>query len=248
MLTVGVDLAAEPETTAIACLDWSRGRASLRDLVLGAGDDQIVEAIKQADKAGIDCPLGWPAPFVEFVSAHQHGNVNVPPGLPGRDWRRRLAYRLTDLAAHEVTGRWPLSVAADRIGRTAMRAAGLLARLAADGDPVDRTGTGVVVEVYPAASLRQWGLPSVGYKGKANLAVLGDVVDQLRTAADWLDLDPGEALCRSSDHTVDAIIAALTARAAAQGLVTVPGADQLDTARSEGWIAIPTSPISSLNG
>jgi hypothetical protein len=30
---------------------------------------------------------------------------------------------------------------------------GLLARLAAAGQPVDRSGTGVVVEVYPAAAL-----------------------------------------------------------------------------------------------
>jgi hypothetical protein len=102
-------------------------------------------------------------------------------------------------------------------------------------------------EVYPAASLQQWRLPSTRYKRKANLAGLADLVDQLKKAADWLDLDAREALCRASDHAIDAIVAALTARAAAQGLVTVPAADQLDTARSEGWIAIPTSPISSLN-
>jgi predicted nuclease with RNAse H fold len=247
MLTVGVDLAAEPEGTAIARLEWSHGRAGLRDLVLGANDQQIVDAIKRADKAGIDCPLGWPRSFVEFVSTHQHGNVTVPVHLAGRDWRRHLAYRLTDLAVHESTRRWPLSVAADRIGHTAMRAAGLLARLAADGEPVDRTGAGVVVEVYPAASLRRWGLPSTRYKRKANLAGLAELVDQLKKAADWLDLGAREALCRASDHAIDAVVAALTARAAIQGLVTVPAADQLDTARSEGWIAIPTSPISSLN-
>jgi predicted nuclease with RNAse H fold len=183
MLTVGVDLAAQPEGTAIACLDWSPGRASVRSLVVGAHDDQIVEAIRQADKAGIDCPLGWPVLFVEFVTAHQHGNVRIPPDLLGRDWRRRLAYRLTDLAVHETTGQRPLSVAADRIGHTAMRAAGLLARLAADGHPVDRTGTGVVVEVYPAASLRRWGLPYRGFKGPKNFTPLGDLVDRLRRAA-----------------------------------------------------------------
>lgn len=127
MLTVGVDLAAQPERTAIAYLGWSAGRASLRGLVVGANDDTIVEAVRQADKVGIDCPLGWPVPFVEFVTAHQAGNVSIPPDLPGRDWRRRLAYRLTDLAVREATGQRPLSVAADRIGHTAMRAAGLLA-------------------------------------------------------------------------------------------------------------------------
>jgi hypothetical protein len=48
----------------------------------------------------------------------------------------------------------PLSVATNRIGLAATRCAGLLARLAADGRPVDRAGTGVVVEVYPAAALK----------------------------------------------------------------------------------------------
>jgi predicted nuclease with RNAse H fold len=248
VLTVGVDLAAESEGTAIACLEWSPGHARLRGLLLGAEDRQILEVVKRADKAGIDCPLGWPAPFIEFVSAHQHGNVAVPAELAGRDWRRRLAYRCTDVAVHELTGRWPLSVAADRIGHTAMRAAGLLARLAADGQPVDRAGAGVVVEVYPAASLQRWGLPSRGYKRKANLGVLNDLVDRLTKAAPWLDLDAAKALYRSSDHAIDAIVAALTARAAAQGLVTMPTAEQLEPARIEGWIAVPKSSISSLNG
>jgi hypothetical protein len=106
----------------------------------------------------------------------------------------------------------------------------------------------VLVEVYPAASLRQWGLPSKGYKRKANLAVLSDLIDQLKKAADWLDLGAFEPLCRASDHAIDATVAALTARAAGRHIVTVPGADQLDTIRTEGWIAIPTSPISSLTG
>jgi len=246
MLTVGVDLAAEPAGTAIAYLEWSPGRASLRDLVIGATDKMIVEAVGQADKAGIDCPLGWPVPFVEFVTAHQNGTVSVPPDLAGRDWRRALAYRLTDLAVHQTTGQRPLSVAADRIGHTAMRAAGLLARLATKGHPVDRTGTGVVVEVYPAASLRCWQLPHQGYKNPKHIAVLGELVNRLSKAAPWLDLAAGQTHCRSSDHALDAIIAALTARAAAQGLVTAPAGDQLQTARREGWIAIPTSPIKDL--
>jgi predicted nuclease with RNAse H fold len=180
VLTAGVDLAARPEGTAIAYLEWSLGRASLRGLVIGANDQTIVEAVRQADKVGIDCPLGWPVPFVEFVAAHQRGNASIPPDLPGRDWRRRLAYRRTDLAVREATEQRPLRVAADRIGHTAMRAAGLLARLAAAGHPVDRTGTGVVVEVYPAASLRCWELLHQGFKGAKNLTALGELVDRLQ--------------------------------------------------------------------
>lgn len=246
MLTVGVDLAAEPERTAIAWIDWSAGTAVVRDLVLGADDDHVIEAIMQADKAGIDCPLGWPAPFVEFVSAHHAGDAAAPEDVAGRDWRRQLAFRLTDLAVRKETGLVPLSVAADRIGHTAMRAAGLLARLARQGCPVDRRGDGVVVEVYPAASLRQWGLPCRGYKREKNLANLGELVDQLQAAADWLALGFYETVCRSSDDAVDAVIAALTARAAARGLATRPDHEQGMVARTEGWIALPISRLNEL--
>jgi hypothetical protein len=102
------------------------------------------------------------------------------------------------------------------------------------------------VEVYPAASLRCWELPHQGFKGAKNLTALDELVARLQQAAPWLDLAGYETDCRSSDHALDAVVAALTARAAAQGLVTVPGIDQLDAARSEGWIALPTSPISDL--
>jgi hypothetical protein len=70
-------------------------------------------------------------------------------------------------------------VAADRIGHAAMRCAALLAELADNGQPVDRVGTGVVVEVYPAASMRRWDITSTGYQGSNGKAA----VDHLRWAA-----------------------------------------------------------------
>lgn len=75
-----------------------------------------------------------------------------------------MAFRTTDAAVRELTGQRliPLSVAADRIGHTAMRCASLLAALASGGMQVDRVGTGLVVEVYPAASLWSWQLPHRG--------------------------------------------------------------------------------------
>jgi len=240
VLTVGVDLAAEPAGTAVATIEWSPGAAALREVVVGADDEVLLDRIGRAAKAGIDCPLGWPAAFVEFVRAHHDGHVTVPAGVAGLVWRRRLAYRVTDEVVRTATGRLPLSVAADRIGHTAMRAAGLLSALARAGRPVDRAGTGVVVEVYPAASLRIWGLPGNRYKGTANLARLADLVDGLAERAGWLDLGPYEALCRRSDHAVDAVVAAIAARCAAIGAATEPAADQRRAANTEGWIALPT--------
>jgi len=49
--------------------------------VVGANDETIVEAVRQADKARIDCPLGWPVPFVEFVTVPQARQRELPPDL-----------------------------------------------------------------------------------------------------------------------------------------------------------------------
>ena len=81
----------------------------------------------------------------------------------------------------------PLSVSADKIAHVALRCAVLLARLDAAGHPVDRSSAGPVVEVYPAASLRSWGLYRPGYKQAAKPDVLGCLVDDLRARAQWLD-------------------------------------------------------------
>ena len=179
MLTVGVDLAAEPVNTAVTRILWTSGRAEIQGLVIGADDAVLVAEIGVADKAGIDCPLGWPRRFVEFVAQHQAGAFVAPVDVVGRDWRRLLANRETDLVTRDVVGLVPLSVAADRIGLAAMRCAGLLARLAAEGRPVDRSGAGVVVEVYPAAALKHWELPFRGYKGAVNAGVRDEMVDRL---------------------------------------------------------------------
>ncbi|MFB9471504.1 DUF429 domain-containing protein [Nonomuraea salmonea] len=246
VLTAGVDLAAEPPRTAVAWLDWSPGRAHLTRLDLGADDATCLEAMLTADKTGIDCPLGWPAPFIDFITAHRAGTVRVPPGVPGLTWRRALTHRLTDHVVQARTGLRPLSPSADRIGHTTMRCAALLAALAGQGHPVDRRGTGAVVEVYPAACLKLWSLPHQGYKRTRNLTSLGTLVDRLRDSAPWLDLGSYEARCRVSDDALDAVICALAARAAALGRTTTPSPEESPTAATEGWIALPTIPLTDL--
>jgi predicted nuclease with RNAse H fold len=246
MLTVGVDLAAEAERTAVAWIEWSGGRARICEVVCGADDQVVAAAIAGAQKAGIDCPLGWPDEFVAFVAAHQEGHVTVPGDLTGREWRRRLTLRLTDRVVHAETGLTPLSVSADRIGHVALRCAGLLALLAGQGVAVDRRGTGTVVEVYPSASLKIWGLPHRGYKRPADADALGDLVGRLLAAAPWLDPGGTESLCRRSHDATDAVVAALTARAVSRNLTSVPAAGQEAAAKTEGWIAVPVAPLSHL--
>jgi predicted nuclease with RNAse H fold len=246
MITVGVDLSAESDNTVVACLEWTAAGASLTDLILRADDDAIVDALLRADKAGIDCPLGWPDEFVDFVVAHRTGQAVAPEDVAGREWRRRLAYRRTDDDVRSRTGLVPLSVATNLLGLTAMRCSSLLARLAAVGRPVDRSGQGVVVEVYPAASLNRWGLRSQGYKKSANAHVLAQLVADLRQHAGWLDLNVHEDTCKQNDDAFDAVIAAITARAAATGMTFSPDESQKAAAATEGWIAIPSAPLSDL--
>ncbi|TDD66817.1 DUF429 domain-containing protein [Jiangella aurantiaca] len=248
MRTVGVDLSAEPAGTAVATVEWAGGGVVVTGLAERAGDDVVIEAVAGAAKSGIDCPFGWPLPFVEFVSGHRDGHVSGHPTLVGRDWRRELANRTTDEVVRSDTGLIPLSVAADRIGHAALRCAWLLAQLSRRGLDVHRAGTGAVVEVYPAASLKVWGLRHRGYKGGPNRTARDDLVTALRDAAPWLDLGPYDDVCRRSDHALDAVVAALSARAAALGLVTVPAGDQIEKARVEGWIAVPTCGLADLPG
>jgi predicted nuclease with RNAse H fold len=239
VLTSGVDLSAEDTRTCMATIEWAASAATVVELRTKVSNAVIVESAHCVTKAGIDCPFGWPVPFVEFVAGHDRGDARARPGRPA-GWRRELANRATDLYVREQTSLIPLSVSADRIGHVAMRCAALLADLTAAGLPVDRTGqAGKVVEVYPAASLFRWELPYRSYKGTANLPNLNQLVNALRAAAPWLDLGMHEAACRSSDDAFDAVIAAMTARASALGQTIPPASGQARLAAREGWIALP---------
>lgn len=102
MITVGVDLATEPAKTAMAVLRWSVTGAAVQSLVLDVDDAAITNAATDADKLGIDCPLGWPDDFLLFLQEHHAGHVVAPQDVAGRDWRRKLAYRATDRAVRET--------------------------------------------------------------------------------------------------------------------------------------------------
>jgi predicted nuclease with RNAse H fold len=247
VITAGVDLATEAARTALALIRWDHRVATVTSVVVGVEDVSIVRMADQVDVVGVDCPLGWPDDFVDFLAAHHRGARLPPSGLVGVQWRRRLAYRASDRAVHRACGLTPLSVAADRIGLTAMRAAGLLAHLAEAGHAVDRSGEGVVVEVYPAASLKIWGLSHRRYKRPQYRAARETLLNQLADAAPWLDLGDHADLCVESDDAFDAVIAALTARAKALGDVTAPAnGTERAQARREGWILLPTRPLSAL--
>src|SRR5579862_2501419 len=129
-----------------------------------ADDDAILGLATQADKTGIDCPLGWSDEFVAFLNAHHTGRVSTTN--VDAIARTPLRYRATDLHLIEANLGRPLSVSSDLIGVCAMRAAGLLAAMTKAGLEVDRSGvSGRIAETYPAAAIKHWGLAAGGYKG-----------------------------------------------------------------------------------
>ena len=244
MMVVGIDLAAEPKATALALIKWDSNQAELQLLSLGVDDAQIVKLTKSANKIGIDCAFGWPVEFFEFLTQHMNPN-QTPKGIDGAmEWRRTLSHRETDREVRKLTGRWPLSVSTDRLGLTAMRNAGLLARFQEAGVNVDRSGEGRVCEVYPGATLRLWGFDTAGYRTEDNKRA--KLLEKLKTTAPWLDLAGFEDQMLSSTDCFDAVIAALAARAAALGLYTKPTTEQLAKAKVEGWIVLPTGALEQL--
>ena len=245
MLIAGVDLAAETKGTAAALLDFSCDPVPV-EVRLGVSDADIAALASAVRKLGIDCAFGWPDDFLAFLTRHASVQPLAPSPDVGMDWRRRLAYRATDRATREVTGRWPLSVATDRLGLTAMHCAALLDLLGESlGSPVDRSGAGVPVEVYPAAALRLWGFATRGYK--TDVVVRRALLETLAGRVPWLQLDTGtRQLMVDSHDAFDAVIAALAARAHALGRTRPVPPEYSEQARREGWIALPVGRLEDL--
>jgi predicted nuclease with RNAse H fold len=240
--TIGIDVASQDARTAICGIRWEDGYAEIEPIgTPGASDDQILRSIEGADRVGVDIPLGWPAAFVEAVSRHHQGEVWTAP----TDGEGMSALRLRD------TDRWvtrqarrpgepsarchPMSVSTNLIAIPAMRMARVLG-------PIDRSGRGTVVEVYPAAALFVWGLPYRRYKGSepSHRATRDGLVGALRETAPWLRAAAADwDVIGENDHVLDAVIASLVARAKACGLCDEDYDAASEKACSEGWIALP---------
>ena len=248
--TLGVDLAAATRKTAAAVLEWGNGTARLAHLALDVGDEEIVRLFDASAMTGIDCPVGWPDAFLPFLAGHLAFEPHPVLDYDGLEGRRLLAYRDTDRFVTARTGLIPLSVSADRLAHPAMRCAVIQAKISRDHGRQARDGSGRLAEVYPAASLKSWGLLARGYKGRggAETQRLAGVLDALQQAAPWLDLAGHEDRLAGSDDMFDALIAALTARAVALGGTLRPDAAHAGAARTEGWIHLPTGGLDGLPG
>lgn len=242
MLTLGVDLAAAAERTALCLVKWGDGPPNVERLVARDVSDDLVRALgRDADVVAIDAPFGWPIPFVDAVSAYGAG-FPWPSVQPQGLWLRR-----TDLLVQAmIGGRWPLSVSSDRIARPAERAARLLTLLGEDDRPAARDGSDGVIEVYPAGALRRWDIPAEGYKDPGAHSLRAEIRDALISASGLRLRDEEQAALAATDHPLDALVASLVGRAFGIDGTNRPAGPDIATARREGWIHLPVIGLDQL--
>ncbi len=237
MIFGGVDLAAEARRTGIAEVS-DDGELALQNVSVGTDDEELVDLIHRSVKTGLDVPLGWPDSFIRLVAEHAAGEMLAPISTDA-SWRRTMAMRATDLAVRDRTGIVPLSVSTDKIAYPALRWAGVEARLRAEDTDVARDGSGRICEVYPAATLECWSLPSRGYKGKQNTALRVDIITQLTRVFPALNWNGHQDICASDDNALDAVLAALVTYLVHQGLAVPPPPEANEVVLREGWIWLP---------
>jgi predicted nuclease with RNAse H fold len=257
---VGVDLASVAARTGVVTLEWS-GDGFEATLAADASDVGLVGLVDEGTLVGLDAPLGWPEEFVRAIGEHARflpwPARTAPEGSPERE---HLRLRRTDRFVRALQlGSTPLSVSSDLIGVVAMRAALLQSAWSiAWGQREPRDGSGRLVETYPAAALRAWGLlaaKGVRYKGGGPR---GEVANQLKErqrmieevaaqCAAWLRIAaPLRDAAIRSDHALDALICALVALATKLDATLPPPLADRDAARHEGWIHVPSCPLLEL--
>jgi len=211
--------------TSACLIEWNGKSGSKSKVHESLSDEELDRLIAQADAIGIDAPFGWPAPFAENVAHWQYKYWN-------NELRDQMRFRETDKAVRQRIGKWPLSVSTDLISLPAMRAMALLNRHGI----VDKSGgEGGFYEVYPAASLIVWNLLEKGYK--RDLDARKRMLNRIHNAFPHLQLSD---ICAKTDDNLDALVAALSAREAAQGNSVLPKENQIPLAKKEGWIHLPT--------
>jgi hypothetical protein len=226
-------------------IEWVDDTAKLVHLQHGAGDPEIIGMAMGPDIVGINCPFGWPRLFVEFLTKYTAGQVGgVSAEL--NPMNPELRYRLTDeFVTHVVPGARPPSPSSGSTAAATLRCATILANSGHPPELLDFNGKPRnVFEVYPPASLSQWGLPYKGYRGATGQPLLSSMVTKMvkynHYAGPWLRLGQWLDTCRKDADAFEAVVASLSARAAQLGRAIKPGNKfELEAAGAEGWIWLP---------
>lgn len=245
--TVGINLSAAAKFTTLVAIEWSNDGACVSEAIVDLEDDELIGYLSSGDRTGVYAPFGWPVAMVEAVSSYTNSDQWQ------RASRRQFRHRETEAFVHDILQAeadqelWPQSVSCDRLALQARRMAQLREQLFTEtGKRFDRAGGDNILEVYtPGASLL-WGLNSHSANG---LEVPPDAsekpgllfIERVEAAAPWLQWKEGKrGVCLKNEHTSDALLAALVARAAERDLTIRPENGHLDLARREGWMHLPS--------
>lgn len=232
---LGIDAAVDPRNTGIAVACHSDGYWQLEHVATGERKSPISEQVRahlDPDRPillAIDAPLGWPTQLTDALGRHRAGK-------PLR--AEHLFNRETDRFVREHTGLKPLDVGADRIARTAVSALALVAQLRSRlgrtlpllTSPAE-AAEGGLIEVYPAATLKQHGLPHRGYKRPDAGKIRAEVASQLSAS---INLEEHSAALVGSDHILDAALCVLAGLDFLEGRCVDPPRD--GNWQQEGWI------------
>jgi len=240
---IGIDCAVSPRRTGLALGLFEKGRTRVEQVILGETQDSVIRTVtnwmeRASERSpnpliALDAPLGWPTALARVLPAHQ-------AGAPIDAAANKMFRRLTDRVTRRETGKLPLDVGADRIARTARAALELLQELRQrmgleiplawkTGPPAEASA----IEVYPAATLKVYGITNTRYKRKREVEVRKEMLEPLRELMDLPD-DENERRMLTSSDALDAVVCVLAGADFLRGDVIEP--TDLDVARKEGWI------------
>lgn len=236
MCSSGIDHSTNPKLVGLALAVLDQTRAEVLEVRTGgskAPSDVIAEWAQRHGRVllALDAPLGWPMALDLALAGHQAGR---PLGADANSLFRRAT---DDFVAADI-GKRSLDVGADRIARTAHSALELIADLSRVLESSvelawapDFNGGIAAIEVYPAATLKTYGLPSSKYKKTdqrdTRLSIVEGIEQRLALSCER------EPLLDNAD-ILDAVLCVLAAKDFLEGKCQLP--QDINLAKKEGWI------------
>lgn len=234
---IGIDYATNPRKVGLARAQLGHGLATLLDARVGHPDllECVAGWLGDTDRAllAIDSPLGWPMLLSATLSDHEAGQ-------PLAQSAHRMFRRATDDKVHELIGRRPLDIGADRIARTAHSALSFLHDLrGATGQDIPMAWSAepsesvAIIEVYPAATLVAHGLPSARYKRREQRSLRASILEGIVGS---LSVDAESEPVVENADILDAVVCVLAGLDFLAGRCRHPTDDEEHFACKEGWI------------
>ncbi len=232
---IGIDCATQPEKVGLARALWDGKHLVELQIHPGHKDTDVAGVVagwlpaKDPCLLALDAPLGWPVAFGRALAGHTAGQ---PLPVAAASFFRRL----TDRQLEHVHR--PMDVTADRIARTAFWAVNLLGAVAQRaGRPIplawDPRSLAPLsaIEVYPAGTLTQLGLPASAYKKAGQVSQRERIIKGIRSffadGTDW-------SSCLADADQLDAALCLVAGMDFVCGRCPVPHG--LALAKKEGWI------------